>query len=71
MPKSASDMIAHYKSDGSLALRGRRRTWLNAFAQSVAPAQGRIPVLEAGESVRLAWLRVGGKIRTSMSRVGG
>jgi len=69
--KAASDMIAHYKNDGSLAFRGRKRTWLNAFAESAAPAEGRIPVLQAGESVRLAWLRVGSAIRTSMSRVGG
>lgn len=71
MPKAATDLIAHYETDGTLRLRSSRATWLNAFAEALAPPSGRIPVLQQGEGVRLAWLRVGQGIRASMSRVGG
>lgn len=71
MPRSAADMIAHYKADGTLSFRSRRDTWLNAFADVYAPPEGSIPILAPEESIRLTWLRVGNAIRTSMGRVGG
>ncbi len=62
-------LIAVYDAEGSLHVRDRSTTWINAFANVYAPSSDRIHVLTSGMPSKLGWTRVGASLMGAVKRV--
>jgi hypothetical protein len=69
MTRKPTDLIAHYETDGTLILRSRKGTLITAFAEALAPSEGRIPVMKVGEPTRMGWEVAGRSIRQAATKL--